>query len=228
MDYARRVRRILACPFCRSLHGEGETDGTCPECGIELQPMEKLPPSLEVVAEEVASGEWVPPEERLLPWWYVGRGRGVLLLVALLGIAFFFAPWVEMTKPELASIRGFDLARARAGWLWGGAVAWFVLLPLVVTRRTVVGMRGVRIIAALFAAVTLGEVAVLMALPPGGSDRVPVVFTWGWGLYASAAVSLLGTFCAARFGGGLAGMKAPWSDEARNASAETSDGETLH
>jgi len=222
------VRKLLACPFCRSLHAEGETDGTCPDCGVALQPMEKLPPSLDVVSEEVASGQWVPPEERTLPWWYAGRCRGLLLLLAVVGIALFFAPWVEMSRPELVSLRGFDLARGRAGWLWGGAVGWFVLIPLVATRRSVVAMRGVRIITALLAAMTLGEVVTMVALPPGGSGLVPVSFSWGWGLYASGAVSILAAVLGARFGGNLDGLASPLDGSSDADAAGAPPGELLH
>src|SRR5690606_29915429 len=122
--------------------------------------MDELPPSLEALEEEAIAGEIVHPAERDLPKTYFGRGRGALLLLSVLGLACFFAPWVVMTRPELASYSGFDLARGRAGWLWGGAVAWFILGPLVYTRRSVARMRGVRIICCLFAAMTLGEVIV--------------------------------------------------------------------
>src|SRR5688572_31075404 len=63
-----------------------------------------------------------------------------------------FRSWVVLRIPEELTLSGFDLARGRAGWLWGGAVAWFILLPLVWTRRSIAKMRGVRIICCLFAA----------------------------------------------------------------------------
>jgi hypothetical protein len=195
------VARLLACPFCRDLHAAGETDGTCPVCGVALQAMEKLPPSFEVAQEEAAELDRIPLEDRRLPWSFVGRGRGALLGLSALGLFAFFMPWVVMTKPELAALSGFDLARGRAGWLWGGAVGWFMMLPLVWTRRTIMQMRGVRIITALFAALTLGEVLMLLALPPQGGGRVPIAFSWGWGLQASLAISVLAVFCAARLGG---------------------------
>jgi hypothetical protein len=226
--YAAGVARLLACPFCRELYPEGEAD-KCPECGVGLKPMEELPPSLEALAEEVASGNVVPPEERPLPRTYFGRGRGALLVLGLLGLAFFFAPWVEMTRPEIASYSGFELARGRAGWLWGGAAAWFILVPLVWTRRSVARMRGVRIICCLFAAMTLGEVAVMMALPPRGSRYLSFEFHWGWGIYASGLVSLLALYFAARFGGRIDDLPAaPWKDARGRLRADSSHGETLH
>ena len=211
------LARLLACPFCRELYPSGESE-TCPECGVALKPMDELPPSLEAQAEEALHGEVTPPEERDLPKTYFGRGRGALLALSLLGLFFFFMPWVVMIQPETASISGFQLARGRAGWLWGGAVAWFIMLPLVWTRRTVARMRGVRIICSLFAAMTLVEVAMLMSLPPG-KRPYPVEFHWGFGLYGSGLTSLVAIAFAARFGGSLDDLPAV---------GDSSQGETLH
>src|SRR4030095_826946 len=117
--------------------------------------------------------------------------KGVLLLLGLLGLVAFFLPWVEMTQPEIASYSAFDLARGRAGWLWGGAVGWFILLPLVWTRRTIYDMRGVRIICGVSAAMTLVEVLMMVGLPPQGNRLVHIEFSWGTGLYASGVVAAL-------------------------------------
>ena len=229
LRYAHGVSRLLACPFCRELFSQGETDGVCPECGVKLEPMEKLPPSLEAMADEVETFGPTPAEDEVLPWTFWGRGRGALILLALAGLGAFFAPWVDMTLPEQLSISGFDLARGRAGWLWGGAIAWFVSLPLVWTRRSVMRMRGVRIIVTLFASMTLGETLMLMSRPPGGSSLVPVAFSWGWGLYASAAISLAGMYFGARFGGRLDQQRlAPTPAHTCSAGDETSAGRTLH
>jgi hypothetical protein len=219
---------LLACPFCRELFPAGEAK-TCPECDVELKPMEELPPSLDALADEVASGEVVPAVERELPANYFGRGRGALLVLSALGLMSFFLPWVVMTRPELASLSGFELARGRAGWLWGGAVAWFIMLPLVWTRRSIARLRGVRIICCLFAAMTLGEVAVLMSLPPRGSRYLSVEFHWGFGLYLSAAISLLALFVAARLGGRADDLPAtPFLDRRGRLRNDSSAGETLH
>jgi hypothetical protein len=219
--YGAAIASLLACPFCRELFPESEAT-TCPDCGVRLQPMEELPPSLEALAEEALAGEVIAPEERPLPKGDMSRGRGLLLVLSLLGIAGFFAPWVIMDRPEIATLSGFDLARGRAGWLWAGAVGWFILGALVWTRRTVAQMRGVRVIAAVFAAMTLCEVVVLVALPPKSSRYLPVQFDWGWGLWASGVVSLLGIVAAARFGGRLDGRLPA------TVHGESSAGETIH
>lgn len=228
VSYAASMARLLACPFCRELYSADETR-RCPECDVNLQPMDQLPPSLEQLHQEALEGEITPPEDRVLPWTYLGRGRGALILLAVLGIVAFFMPWVIMRKPEIATFSGFDLARGRGGWLWGGAVAWFVMIPLVATRRTISRMRGVRIITALFAAMTLGEVAMLMSLPPASSRFMTVDFSWGWGLYMSGIIATLGVIFAARFGGKLDDLPAlPWEKRDGAAHTDTSEGHTLH
>jgi hypothetical protein len=220
--------RLLACPFCRELFPPGE-EKKCPACGLSLKPMHELPPSLDALEEEAARGEYVAPEDRLLPRWYMGRGKGVLLIIGILGLVAFFLPWVEMTAPELASYSAFDLARGRAGWLWGGAVGWFILLPLVWTRRTIYDMRGVRIICGVFPAMTLGEVLMMVGLPPQGNRLVPIEFSWGWGLYASGALAVVGILAAARFGGRTDDLPAlAWRDEKGVQRKETGAGHTLH
>jgi len=228
MGYAFAVARLLACPFCRELFPEGEATN-CPECSVSLQSLSKLPTSLDVLEQEAAEGEVTPPEHRPLPWSYFGRGRGLLLVLSLLGLAAFFSPWVEVRAPDLATLSGFDLARGRAGWLWGGAVGWFILLPLVWTRRTIAKMRGVRIIATLFPALTLGEVVMMLALPPQGSHLRPVELSWAWGIYASGVIAVLAALVASRFGGSIEDLPAlPWMDDGERPRSETSHGETLH
>ena len=60
--------------------------------------------------------------------------------LAVLGLCAFFAPWVRETAPEIRDLSGFDLAR-RLGWMWAPAVAFFVMIPLALTRRSVHAMR---------------------------------------------------------------------------------------
>lgn len=228
VSYAGSMARLLACPFCRELFSEDETR-RCPQCDVNLQPMDELPPSLEQLHQEALEGEITPPEDRRLPWTYLGRSRGALILLAVLGLVAFFLPWVVMRKPEIGTYSGFDLARGRAGWLWGGAVGWFVMIPLVATRRTIHRMRGVRIITALFAALTLGEVGMLVSLPPTSSRFVPVDFSWGWGLYLSAIIAALGVIFAARFGGKLDNLPTlPWEKSDGAVGSGSSEGHTLH
>jgi hypothetical protein len=223
----RRVARLLACPFCRSLFPSAEAR-QCPECGVKLVPMESLPASLDVAADEHEAGEIVLPDQRLLPWNYFGSNRGALLAIAALGLLLFFAPWVELRMPEESVRSGFDLARGRAGWLWGGAAGWFVMLPLVWTRRTIRRLRGIRLVTALFAAMTLIEAGMLLSTPPQPSHHVPLEIVWRWGIYASLANAVLGIVSAARLGGDLRHLPRIVTDISSPDSRETSSGETLH
>jgi hypothetical protein len=197
LGYARRVA-LLACPFCREMFERGERDG-CPVCGVSLVAFEKLPASDEALSEDglPRQPEWEP-----LPATYLRRGRGALALLAVVGLAAFFSPWVHLTMPDIVSYSGFHLA-LRSGWAWGAEVAWFVLLPTVLSRRSVMKMRGARVAASFLAAVPGVTAAIFLAFPPHGTRGVPVHLTWQWGVYATLALSLVALPFALRFGGRL-------------------------
>lgn len=197
------MNQLLACPFCRELFERAETE-QCPECEIPLSPLHELPPSLDALEEEAAHWERDLPEDQQRAIGDLGRGRGALLAVALLSLlSFWLAPWVEMTSPHAELRSGYSLARGPLGWLWGGAIAWFVSIALVVSRRSIRQMRGVRVILVLFAAMTLAEIVMLMVLSPSGGRQVYFSYEWAWGLYLSLALSAAGILFAARFGGSV-------------------------
>lgn len=203
------VSQLLACPFCRELFDRTEGD-RCPDCDIPLQPLHRLPPSHEVVEEEAARWEQTPPEDLARPFTDPSRGRGALLAVALASLLVFgLAPWVSVTAPYTAVRSGYSLARGPLGFLWGGATAWLVSLALVLSRRTIRQMRGVRAILMLFSAMTASEVVVLLVMTPSRGRAVPVAYEWRWGLFAALALSALGVLVAARFGGALPPPPAP-------------------
>jgi hypothetical protein len=187
---------LVACPFCREMFDQGER-GTCPVCGVSLVPFEKLPPSDEALDE----GD-VPlrPESEPLPATFLGRGRGLLAALALAGLVAFFLPWVAVTMPDVVTLSGFAIAR-RLGWSWGAGVAWFILLPTVLSRRSVLEMRGARVAAVFLAAVPGATVAVLLARPPHGGHGVPLRFTFAAGLYATLALSVVASVVAVFLGG---------------------------
>jgi hypothetical protein len=190
---------LVACPFCRQLFEPGEAIA-CPDCGLSLKDLGKLPPSYEARIEYPE--EPTPPHMETLPWTYAGRNRALLLVLALVGFAVFFAPWVHETAPELRVLTGFGLARLR-GFFWAPAVAWFVLFPLVLTRRSVYKMRGARVAVGFLAGTVLVTVAVLLSLPPGGGHLRPVRIEWAWGIYTAGAVALAAIVAAFGFGGRL-------------------------
>lgn len=193
------MSELVACPFCRQLFQPGEAKA-CPDCGLGLKQLAKLPPSYDAQIEypELPT----PPHMETLPWTFWGRNRAVLLALSILGIAAFFAPWVNETAPELRVLSGFDLARLR-GFFWAPAVAWFVLVPLVLTRRSIYKMRGARIAVGFLAGIALLTAVTLWMRPPQGSAYQRVRIEWGFGLYASAAVAAAAVIAAIGFGGKL-------------------------
>ncbi len=232
LGYSGWMAALRACPFCRKLF-TSEEGSTCPDCDVALVAMSQLPPSLDALEEEAEHGQLVFPENQPLPASYMGRGRGALLVLSGLGLFGFFLPWVELTAPESVVYSAFDLARGRAGFLWGGATAWLVMIPLVITRRTIARMRGVRVVTALFAAMTLSETLMLWLMPPR-RGMTPLELHFRYGLFFSAAVSLVAMLVAARFGGSLDNLPKFLLDtrlpEAgpHGATGESSHGQTLH
>lgn len=211
------VGRLLACPFCRELYTRDEST-RCPQCDLPLVPMERLPLSLDAQAEQDAR-PYVPPEYRRLSPWFWRRGRGVVAALALCGLGLFFAPWVHLTHADEVTLRGFDLARGNATWLWGGAVGWFLSVPLVLSRRSVVDLRGIRVIAATFAAMTLVEVGFLLVRPPAEHGYFSYGLAYAWGLYASGVVSLVAVVAALRLGGRVEDLRDLPPDEVHRASS---------
>ncbi|MGC4091866.1 MAG: hypothetical protein QM756_29080 [Polyangiaceae bacterium] len=217
---------LRACPFCRTLYRPDE-GSVCADCGVGLVPMHSLPPPAERDPDEPEPQ--VLPEDATLSWSDFGRGRGLLLAFCVLGLCAFFTPWVEVVRPELSLRSGFDLARGRAGWLWGGAAAYFVLIPFVFTRRTIARMRGVRIVTVMLSSLTALEVVMLLLLPPRSRGPMPVHIEWRWGIYASFVVSLVATVIAARFGGALPQLRG--QDGGKRSlppPLRRADGETIH
>jgi len=188
---------LLACPFCREMFEEGEAKA-CPVCGMELTKFEKLPPSLDAIHDE--GGVPLAPELELLPWTYLGRGKGPLVVLAAIGVVLFFLPWVQLTLPYIDAKSGFDLAHQRIGWLWASFVGWTVLIPTVLSRRNIAQLRGARVAAAFLSAIPAVAVTILLTKPPHGGI-VPVRYTWDWPIYAMLAVSLTAIVFAVRLGG---------------------------
>jgi hypothetical protein len=187
---------LLACPFCRELFQVSER-ANCPVCGVKLVGFDKLPTSEEALHEDGVPRQ---PEWEPLPLAYLGRGRAALALLSLAGLAGFFAPWVHVTMPDIVVYSGFALAR-RLGWAWGAGVAWFVLLPTVLSRRSIMHMRGARVAASFLAAVPGVTTVVLLLRPPHGAHGVPLRFAFAWGLYGTLALSAVALGFAVFFGG---------------------------
>ena len=208
---------LIACPFCHELFSKGEAK-ECPSCGLALTDLAKIPMSHDALAEDDFG---IPTEPHLeaLPWLAARRGRGLLVAGALLGFVAFFAPWVNMTAPEIRVLSGAALAK-HSGWIWGAFVAWFVLLPMTISRRSIDQMRGARVAAAFLSAIPIITTSILWLMPPR-PRYVPIRFEWGWGLYATWILGILATITAIRFGGRIDDIKVARGGLSRR-------GETLH
>lgn len=215
MGYAlTSMRGLIACPFCREMFQPGEATA-CPVCGMKLERLEKLPKP-----KHLEEFEPLPPDEETLPWTYWRRGRGALFIVSLVGIASFLMPWIHEQAPEHMTRSGLDLAR-RLNWMWGPLVSWIVMIPLVLSRRSIYRMRGARVAVAFFAAVGLVTSVVRVLTEPKSSGLVLVKIEWGAGLYLSAAASLVALGLAWSFGGRIDVL------ETKNKDVRGAD-ETLH
>ncbi|CAN5757283.1 hypothetical protein BH09MYX1_BH09MYX1_45070 [soil metagenome] len=168
----------------------------CPVCGMSLVAFDKLPPSIHGESED---GVPVEPAREVLPWTYSARGRGVLPLFAVVGLVLFMLPWVHITVPDDYRYSGFDLAR-KLGWSWGAAVSWVVLVPTVLSRRTIVQLRGARVAAAFLAAVPLVTTLILYLRPPHGGI-VPLHFLYDPAFWITMALSVVAFAFALRLGG---------------------------
>jgi hypothetical protein len=221
----RKAEDLRACPFCRELfvHDEGDV---CPECGIPVRDIADLPPSPDaerLIHEEVGArpqGHTVPQAEPL-KWSDLSRGRGPLLVLALLGLAAFYLPWAEFTAPENVTYTAAELAR-KEKFFWSAFTAWMVLFPAVASRRTILKMIGGRPAIVMLSAMPAVWCAFLMSRPAHKVIKgITIEYHWGPGFWATVALSLTATLIALRFGGRL--------DEPRAAARHgSSAGETVH
>lgn len=213
IGYSPRVA-LVACPFCREMFELGEVK-QCPLCGVAVTAFEKLPAAAHDVTEDGVAPD---PTEEVLPLTYLGRGRGLLIGLAIAGMILFFLPWMHTTLPNVDSYSGFDISK-KLGWTWGACISWFVLLPTVVSRRTIFHMRGARVAAAFLAAVPALTAAILLLRPPTGGARVPLALTYQWPIFAAVFVGILGIFTGTRLGGRADDIKVKRGNSA---------GQTLH
>ena len=184
---------LVACPFCREMFEHGEAT-ECPVCGMSLVAFDKLPPS--VHSED---GVPVDPLRENLAWTYFGRGRGPLALLGLVGVVLFMLPWVHVTMPDDYTYSGFELAR-KLPWAWGAGVGWLVLVPTVLSRRTILQLRGARVAAAFLSSVPLVTTAILFLRPPQ-RGLIPLHFLYDPAFWATMALSAIAFVISVRLGG---------------------------
>ena len=166
----------------------------CPVCQMSLVAFDKLPPSI-----HTEDGVPADPLRDPLPWTYLGRGRGLLAAFAVVGVVLFLLPWVHIVVPDDYRYSGFELAR-KLGWVWGSGVGWLVLAPTVLSRRSILQMRGARVAAAFLSAAPLVTTAILYLRPPKGG-LVPLHFFYDPAFWATMGLSLAAFIVAVRFGG---------------------------
>lgn len=207
MGYAvTAVQGLEACPFCREMFPRGEAR-ECPMCGVRLVSAARLAPAEAGVDEDEQAAGPKQRGEATLPWTYLRLGRGPLLILGLLGLVAFGLPWVNSFSPERVVYSGVDLAR-RTGVAWSVGVAWFTLVPLVLSRRTPWKLRGARL-ACAFLSIIPGMVALMLLLhPPQSAEAHGVVlrvrYAFEPAIYLTAALSLAATVVSALFLGGRA------------------------
>lgn len=191
------VRGLVACPFCRELFAEKEAK-ECPLCSVALVPMSALPAAEEADdADEqgvVRDGEKAAADEKRLPFTFLGLGRGPLIVISLLGLVAFFLPWVHTFTPDKRVFTGADIAQ-RTGLTWAAFAAWFTMVPLVLSRRTVRSMQGARLIVAMLGAIPALVASVLLFNPPKSAEArgltIALRFEWDGAIYATVALGVL-------------------------------------
>ncbi len=198
--YSRFVA-LVACPFCRELFAK-EEQTTCPVCGVGLSDLRALPLSHDALAEGGATGA---PEYEPLPWSDFGRGRGLLIAAACVGLVLFFLPWAVQRMPTDEVFTGYTIAR-KSGWAWGGPCAWMLLIPFALLRRSIMLMRTARAAVGFLAAMPGVAAVALLCNPPKPQKLIlgltlPLDFSWRWPIYATVAVSLAAVMVAFVFGG---------------------------
>jgi hypothetical protein len=212
MGYAlAAVQGLEACPFCKELFPRGEAR-ECPVCGVALVAMRQLPASAEALDEDQATA--TEPSLPLLHW---GHARGPLIVLAVLGLIAFLTPWIYSYTPDRVTLTGVDVSR-RTGLTWSAGVAWFTLLPLLISRRTLRTMRGARLAAAMLAIIPGISAGMLLANPPRVVQAAGIVlrirFDWAPGIYVTLALSLAATALAVlRLGGPLRAAPPPTDGE---------------
>lgn len=202
-----RADGLRACPFCRELFVEGETEN-CPECGIAVRDLQDLPDSPDaerLILEEVGARQIKAtiPQAEPLPWRDLSRGRGLLCALALLGLGAFYLPWAVQTAPETFRYSGADMAH-KASFYWSVFTAWLVLFPAAASRRTLLKMHGARPALVMLSALPAVSCAWLLTKSTKLVIKgVPFEYHWGPGFWATLALSVAATLVAVRFGGRL-------------------------
>ena len=109
------------------------------------------------------------------------------------------------SAPEIRTLSGFEFSKL-LGWIWAGGLGWFVMIPLLVTRRTIRQMRGARVAVGFLASMVLLTVVTRLALTPTAHPLIPVRVSWGWGMYAAGCLACMALVLTWKFGGDITDM----------------------
>jgi hypothetical protein len=151
------------------------------------------------------------------------RGKGFLAALGIAGIALFFLPWIRVTFPIAAVKSGADLS-TQLIWSWGIVAAWMVLVPTVLSRRSVIKMRGARVAAACLSAMPGVGIVNILAHPLKGQVvhgiAISYHYSHEWALFGTLAISAIATYMSLfRLGGRLDDLRV---------SRGNSAGQTIH
>lgn len=184
--------QVLFCPFCRESF---ERTTRCPDHEMQLVAWHQLP--REVVA--------VPDDERLPPF-ALAAGRGWVFLGAGLTLLAFLLPMLTLSGETELHANMFRFASLRAGRLWMVPLASIAQAMILFRRRTMRGMRAVRLAVgcvALMPSLSLAwtlrgvsEAAAATSLRTG----VEIGFTIEWGSHLVFLALVLMLFGASRLG----------------------------
>ncbi|MFI5298672.1 MAG: hypothetical protein ACHREM_11280 [Polyangiales bacterium] len=204
---ARRGSGLQACPFCRELFAEGEAT-TCPDCGVALRDLTELPESADaqlLMHEEENARGLAPtaPEAALVGWFDFSKGRGVVVVASLLGVAAFFLPWATQSAPAVATYTGLQLAKGTP-FFYVSLAAFFVLVPMVISRRSILKMVGARLACFVLAAMPAMQAAMLLKRPTHFvRSGIEFDLAWGPGLWLTLVLSVIAAIGALRLGVGF-------------------------
>jgi len=177
--------QVLFCPFCREAF---ERTTRCPDHEMPLVAWHQLPREAVIVSDDA----------RLGPYALIA-GRGWVFLGAGLTLFSFVLPMLTMSGETELHANMFRFASLRAGKLWMVPLASIAQAAILFRRRTMRGLRAVRIAVACVAlmpsaalALTLqGVTAAAAATTQRTGEEITVTIEWGSYLVFVAAFVML-------------------------------------
>ena len=129
------------------------------------------------------------PEYENLPFTSLGRNRAALIAVAGVGLALFFTTWaVNVTGHDATPLSGPDIA-GNLKPLWIACVSWFLLIPTVLSRRSIMQMRGARVAVASLGVLPGILAGSLLVNRPDADGWTTIHIAWP--VYATLALSVV-------------------------------------